>query len=188
MRLLEKIVLGIVVLALVLKVFGIVGGGALVVLSLSLLSVLYMFFGWWLFKEKKNNVNRIGLSIAAGFGLSSGATGLMYKLQCWPGAGSMLTVAVVFVVSLFFIFLVLYLGKGDVLKKNYDRLMMLRIGTSAGLLLITLLIPLRAFASMQYFEDGEEKRLYMRYIDEPTCVECYHEWMEYRISKGYIRE
>lgn len=185
MKLLEKIVLGCTALGLILKIPGIVGGTLLFVTGMSLLGVLYMFFGWWLFRSKTGNYNNTGLSVATGIGLANAAVGIMYKILCWPGSGPMLVVPLAVLIPMLIVFFIRYfIGKNaDGSKVEYNRRMLIRSAVVLGIVAVTFITPLRTFAGMQHFTDPEEKRLYIRYIENPTCNECYNDWVNYGSSR-----
>ncbi len=100
MNKLEKIVGVIVLIALILKLTMIPGGGILIVLSLSILSIIYFPFGFALFNQieikrilkrdsyKGLSALRIVGAIGVGMALSLICIGILFKLQHWPGSTS----------------------------------------------------------------------------------------------------
>ena len=93
----ELILIGLAVLALIMKYFHLPASGILTVLSLSSISVIYMYLGFALFnnlrfskifkKESYQGIstNRIIGGIGTGLALSFSAIGILFKFQSWPG-------------------------------------------------------------------------------------------------------
>ncbi|MFT6166691.1 MAG: glucan phosphoethanolaminetransferase (alkaline phosphatase superfamily) [Vicingaceae bacterium] len=94
----EKILLLIALLGLTFKLFHWPGASALLILSLSALSVFYMYFSFAFFngielrkvfkKESYTGIStlRIVGAIGTGLGLSVALVGILFKLSFWPGA------------------------------------------------------------------------------------------------------
>lgn len=98
----ELILIGLVVLALLLKFLHLPGSEILTILSLSSISVYYMYLGFALFNNLKFrkifkkgsykgiSTNRIIGGIVTGLALSISAIGILLKFQSWPGASMQL--------------------------------------------------------------------------------------------------
>jgi hypothetical protein len=98
-----ELIAGIIAaLSIILQAFLIPGSGPLTVLSLSSLSIIYFWFGILLFNDIRlraafKKISYAGIStarkigaIGAGFALSTIVIGIMFRIQCWPGANVML--------------------------------------------------------------------------------------------------
>lgn len=100
----ELILIGLAVLALVMKFFHLPGSGILTVLTLSSISVIYMYLGFALFNKirfrkifkkesyKGISTKRIIGGIGTGLALSFSAIGILFKFQSWPGASMQLSI------------------------------------------------------------------------------------------------
>jgi hypothetical protein len=97
MKIAEKIIAGLVILALILKLLHIPGGSTFSVLFIGILSMFYFAGGFFLFKTddtavddgflyKKTNSARVFGSIATGLSLSAALVGILFKVMYWPGA------------------------------------------------------------------------------------------------------
>jgi hypothetical protein len=113
-----EIILGIIAfIAMVLNLLLVPGGASVTILSLSVLSMVYMYLSFALFngirlrnilkRESYRTISswRIFGSVGAGFSLSTSIMGILFRFMSWPGAAIMLmmglaTTAVVFVVVL----------------------------------------------------------------------------------------
>lgn len=94
----ESILLLISIVSVLLELFHVPGGAFMTTVSLSLLSILYMFFGFALlngiglrelFKKdsyKKLTALRIIGAIIGGLFLATAITGILFALHQWPGA------------------------------------------------------------------------------------------------------
>ena len=94
-----EIILGAIALtALALNLLLVPGGGVLTVLSLSTLSVLYMYLSFAIFngirlrqifkKDSYKGISKMRIvgAILTGLALSMTTIGLLFKFQSWPGA------------------------------------------------------------------------------------------------------
>jgi len=98
----ELILLGIAILALILKMLHISGSGVLTVLSVSSISVFYMYIGFALFnnvsfrnifkKDSYKGISSKRIIGGIGTGLALGYTiiGILFKFQSWPNASNQL--------------------------------------------------------------------------------------------------
>lgn len=97
MKLIEKILIFVFFVALALKFNLIVGGSVLLVFSLFVLSLLYLFLGFVVFNNIKFlrvfkgesyrgiSALRIIYCVFAGFSISALLNGILFKLMYWPG-------------------------------------------------------------------------------------------------------
>jgi hypothetical protein len=103
----ELILIGIAVLALLMKFLHLPASGILTVLSLSSISVIYMYLGFALFNNlrfrkifkkesyKEISTKRIIGGVGAGLALSVSAIGILFKFQSWPGASVNLIIGII---------------------------------------------------------------------------------------------
>lgn len=100
----EIVLIGIAILALLMKFAHLPGSGLLLFVSFSLLAMVYMFFGFALFNNsesselfksishKKISTIRVIGSIGTGLALSVSIQGVLFKIQSYPGALMMLSI------------------------------------------------------------------------------------------------
>ena len=108
MKNLEKILVGISVLAIALNLSDITGGVILTVLFLAILSTFYCYLSFALFNEigfkgifKKGNYSgidagRIILAVIMGFGISAIVIGILFQVQFWIGGVFMIYMGIFF--------------------------------------------------------------------------------------------
>ena len=120
MKRFELIVGLIAILGIALKIIHIPGGGILIVLALSTLSVFYYVFSFAFFNSirlrdifkkvsyKGTNTKRIIGTIGLGYTLSTLIIGGLFKLQFWPGAAMVLMTGLVTTGIVLFIALIFY--------------------------------------------------------------------------------
>jgi hypothetical protein len=82
----EKTLVAIFLVGIIFKLVHWPGGGPLVVVSLSTLALLYFPLALYFFCDKKIKQQNQTLSIITGSILAIIPIGVMYKIQCWPGA------------------------------------------------------------------------------------------------------
>jgi len=86
MRIAERILWALIALALALKVLHLPLSSLLLILATSLVSMLYWALGWLLFPTPTRKHQILGLSILAGFAFTALITGMLFRIQVWPGA------------------------------------------------------------------------------------------------------
>ena len=95
----EKIISIFAIIGLLFKYMHWPGGNFLLVLSLSIMSIVYFPLSFYFFSaNKKINGHPILFSLIAGMFLSSGILGIEFKLLYWPGSGVMLLTGIVGVI------------------------------------------------------------------------------------------
>lgn len=163
MKNVETVLLVIVALAFVLKFFHIPGSSILTILSLSGISVMYMYLSFALFNGvgfrgifnkgsfQGKSAGRIVGAIGTGLALSVSAVGIVFKLQSWPGASLQLMISIVglgavLIVSLFKI------------RKNTDGYyvnLLKRVLLFGAISLALLSIPAKAWLDWRYPNNPE---------------------------------
>lgn len=162
----EIIIGAIAILALVLNLLMVPLTGVLTVVSLSLLSVFYMYFSFAFFNGirlrhifKKSayegiTTMRILGSILMGFALSVTTMGILFKFQDWPLSHINL------IIGLLGLTIALIVGaiKYSRTKSEYYTTLFKRIAVVGGLAVVLLLIPKETFLELRY-------RSHPEYID-----------------------
>lgn len=165
------------------------GGGPLVVVSLSLLAVIY-YFGFALFNDirfrqifKKESyagispLRMIG-SIGAGLSLSSVLSGLMYKIQSWPMAQTMLNAGMFFTAVIAVVGLPKYLkNKPDYLKQIFKKIVII-----GGIGLIFLILPETALIDFKYRNHPAFRDAYKNALADPTNQALWDKMQEEHIK------
>ena len=137
------------IIALVLKLLLVPGSGILSVLSISILSVIYMYLSFALFngirgknifkKDSYAAISRMRIigAIGAGLALSITTIGLLFKIQSWPGASFNLGI------GLLSLFIVAVIGiiRYRQYKSEYYTKIFKRVAVVGGLGLIFFFIP-----------------------------------------------
>ena len=175
MNRLEKILGLIVLIALILKLTLILGGGILIVLSLSILAIIYYPFGFALFNQigfkqifKKDSYKalsalRIIGAIGVGTALSIICVGLLFKLQHWPGSKINLLAGLITSLIILIIALIKYFKtKGDFYSRIIKRLIII-----GGFGLIMLLISDLTIIKIQFRNHPDYIKAYELYMTNP---------------------
>ena len=72
---------------LIIKFLHYPGGMQLILLSMGALSMVYFYFAFYFFSEKKIANQNIALTIPSGIAFAIIVIGILFKLQYWPGNG-----------------------------------------------------------------------------------------------------
>lgn len=91
----EKTLTFIFLTGIILKLIHWPGGSLLVIMSLSLLSLLYFPASFYFFRDKDFKTQNLIFSIVSGLFLSIAPIGIMFKLQFWPGSKDILNMAII---------------------------------------------------------------------------------------------
>ncbi len=154
----ELILIGLAVFALVMKFFHLPGSGILTVLSLSSISVIYMYLGFALFNNlrfrkifqkdsyKGISTKRIVGGIATGLALSSSAIGILFKFQSWPGASMQLGI------GLFGLGMVTVISLIKIKKStdSYYQNILKRVAFFGAICIILFAIPTKTWLNWKY--------------------------------------
>ncbi|EJF10152.1 hypothetical protein [Pontibacter sp. BAB1700] len=184
-----EIVLGaIAVVALILNLLFVPGSSILTVISLSAISVLYMYLSFALFNGvrlryifKKNSYKGISTmriigAVLTGLALSITLIGLLFKFQDWPGATINLGV------GLFGLVIALIVGavKYSKSKSDYYTKIFKRIAVYGGLGLIMLLLPKEAWLEFRYRNHPEYVKAVKKAMAESDNQELWDKAEEER--------
>lgn len=154
----EVILIGLVILALIMKFFHLPGSGILTVLSLLSISMIYFYFGFALFnnirlrkitkKESYEGIStkRIVGGIGSGFVLSISTIGILFKFQSWPGASMQIWVGLIGLVIVSVISLI-KISKGT---DNYYSYILKRIAVFGSICVILTVIPTKDWLNWKY--------------------------------------
>jgi hypothetical protein len=154
----EIIIATLSIIALGLNLLLIPGGGVLTVLTLSTLSILYMYLSFALFNDirlrnifKKDSytgvsTKRIVGAVGTGFALSALTVGLVFKFQSWPGADFHLGAGLLGLLIVTVIGLIKYSkNKSDFYPRIFKR-----VAIFGGLGLILMLTPKTSWVELKY--------------------------------------
>lgn len=175
MNKLEKIAAVVVLVALVLKLTLIPGGGILMVLSLSVLGFIYYPMGFALFNQigfrqilKKDSYKglsalRIMGAIGVGAALSVVCVGILFKLQHWTGSGFNLMVGLIVSSILLVVALIKYLAT----KAEFYRRIITRLVIIGGFGLMLILVPNLTIIKIQFRNHPGYIKAYELYLENP---------------------
>lgn len=166
MKLTEKIFATLSLIGLTLNLLNIPGGTLLMIFTISMLSIIYMYFGFAFFNGirlrhifKKEAYKGVGVwrilgSIGTGITLSILLISIMFRIQSWPGASVSLIQGALFSLIIFIVGLI----KFSKSKSNFYKRIFLRLGTLTGIVIILFLIPKMTLIEIKYSD-------YPAYID-----------------------
>jgi hypothetical protein len=181
MRVLEKILTVVILLALIMK-FNLISGGDVIALwTMLILACLYYPFGFLFFNQirlrhifkkvayKNVTASRIILAIATGLGLSTIVVGLLFKLLNFSGANGMLLSGLIVTAIAFVISLILLLKNNETNAK----FSLWRLGI-IGLIGIFLFFTSEfSIVKFQYRNHPKYVEAYAKYLTDPRNEELY---------------
>ena len=152
MKIVEKILIGITLLGLVIKLVHWPGGNILLVLGLGTLSLFYPVAAYFLFSPQKQieangitfkqtSAARVVLSLVTGFCMPVAVIGLLFKIMHWPGASFMLLIGFITIIPIAVVSTIQYLLK----KEDFYKQIAIRtiaVGSLAILLFAFLVLPM----------------------------------------------
>jgi hypothetical protein len=159
----ELILIGIAVLALLMKFLHLPASGILTVLSLSSISVIYMYLGFALFNNlrfrkifkkesyKEISTKRIIGGVGAGLALSVSAIGILFKFQSWPGASVNLIIGIVGLTVVTIISLIKMQKNTD----NYYSNILKRVAGFGAICIFLLAIPTKTWLGWKFPNNPE---------------------------------
>ena len=177
-----EIILGaIALIALALNLLLVSGGGVLTVLSLSTLSVLYMYLSFALFngirlrhifkKDSYKGIStmRIVGAILTGLALSMTIIGLLFKFQSWPGATVNLAIGLLGLA----IALIVVTIKYSKTKSDYYTKIFKRIAVFGGLGLILIILPKETWLELKYRDHPDYVEAVKKAMSDPDNQELW---------------
>lgn len=190
----ELILIAIALVALLLNILLIPGGGVLTVLSLSSLSMIYFYFGFALFNDiplrkvfKKESYKEVSSArtvgaVGAGMALSMTIIGIMFKFQAWPGSELNLLVGLLGLV----VVLIVGLIKCSKNKSEYYTRIFKRAAIFGGLGLILILTPRTSWIDFRYRNYPDYATALKNSIADPNNDEL-HNKVEEEWQKMYLQ-
>ena len=172
----ETVHIALIILAIIMKLFNIVGGSILLTVSGLSLSTIYFIGGYFLFNkvrlfskkapEKKVSPKRAVYTIALGLSLSTIVMAIMFKLMLWQGGGTQLSFGLI-TVSIGMVFLVMY---ALVTKKGFTPYKsMLKRGIIALILGVAFLnISGTDLAKVYYRNNPEYREALINILENPN--------------------
>lgn len=167
MKHIERILWVIVALALVMKVLHLPLSSFLLIVSISVLNMLYFFLSWLLFPQPTRQDQMVWLSVLAGVFLSTGLTGVLFKLQLWPLSAFYLIMGSTSLAIV--IALVLLLRGSRPELADYMRGLLRRAVPMLVACMLLYALPGATLTAFYYRDDPEMGRLMIRYnsTDDP---------------------
>jgi hypothetical protein len=164
----------------------------LIILSLSILSMIYMFGSVYFFSYKKVNHQNFAVTILGGLGMSVALTGIMFKVMYWPGAQPMILISLMSIVPILIISLVsgnnLVLSptitREEEIEKisnliNYYKNLRIRTIVITLCTILFFITPMSALINLQHRNDPEMARLKLRSYENIQNEEYRRELNEY---------
>lgn len=176
MKLTEKILIALIVIAIILKFTFVPGAGPLLVITCSSLAILYFNFGFAFFngirlrrifkKEAYSGTNawRIVGAIAAGFCVSNLVLGIQFKLMSWPGANPLIFSIFIPCLIVLAIVIIKLFRSSDV----YYKRILLRLATWGTFSLIAFITPTMALIRLQFKDHPRFINAAEDYYSDPT--------------------
>lgn len=158
MKLTEKIIALLIIIALILKLMLVLGGVVMLVFLMTALAAIYFVFGFALFNRirlrnifKKASYAGISTlriigSVLMGLALSAAVDAIMFKLMMWPGAGPMLIAGLTPV----FIVFVIVGAKFMTTQDRFYKDALIRTGIASVLVIAMIFIPSIAIIRFEY--------------------------------------
>ena len=174
----EKTFIGIFLLALILKFNNIPGSSVLLILSLGVISILYLPLAFYFFSDKSLKNQNIVLSITGGMALALMPIGILFKFMYWPGAQVSLIGSIFFTSILLIIVFILNRQNSEQLKTYYKNYF-IRIIFWLSLGLILCFTSKRTLIEFQHSDDPEMARLQIQSFENPSNEDYYNELQNY---------
>lgn len=154
---------------LVFKFLHLPGAGIITVLSLQILALVYAFGGAYFFKDSKTSASNLALSVISGICLAIAVTGILFKLQYWPGAVILLVGMIASIAAL--VATLVAKSKAEEEMHTYYKHMTIRTVVVASLTTLLYFTPNQALISAQHWDDPERARLKTQCINNPENEE-----------------
>ena len=179
MKKFEIVVAIVIVISVVLRLLDIPGSFPVMLISLSILSMLYYPFGFLLLNDiplkgifKKESYNgkstlRIVFSVLAGLALSVTVIGLLFKIEFYPGARFMLELGSLGLFVAVIISIIKYRKNRDLFYSS----MVKRAVIIGGLALFLLVLPNSILVDLRYPNDPEYAKALTNSLDNPSNKE-----------------
>lgn len=163
MKQLERILWGIVLLAILLKVFHLPLASFLLIISMSLLNLVYFFLSWLLFPQPTRKDQIVTLSIVAGLFLCVGQIGLLFKIQQWPMSAFYLILGGAGLVILTVLIILIRTSRSDL--ADYTGGLLRRTLPMLVVCVLLYLLPSATLTAFYFRDDPEVGRLWIQHND-----------------------
>lgn len=154
------------IFAMVLKFFHIPGGSIILVLSMLTLGIVYFPFAFYFMRDKTSKLQNIPLSMVSGMVFSIAITGLLFKIQHYPGGAIMSSLSFVLIIPILIVCIVLFKKSSEELKRYY-RNMLIRSSIIALFTTVFFFVSGATIVKIQYRDDPEYARLLIQYSSNP---------------------
>lgn len=163
MKRVEKVFLIILIVSLIYKYLYGVGSSLLLLLSINILAVFYLYFSFALLNDiefrkifkkasyPKNVRKRLAISIFTGIAISTSLMGILFKIQDYPGADLLSLVSLGFTMALSLI----TLYKNYKVDGDFYFNVFIRVGITALIIISMFKIPEKALLEWQYPDSPE---------------------------------
>lgn len=180
----EKIFTGLFVIGLLLKFIHIPGGNVTILITITILSLLYLLFSFYFLSDTTiKNQNTI-LSVISGIVFFILLIGILFKLLYWPGGIAMMSLAILIGIIHFIIVLITKIKHEKGLIRYYKNLL-IRSALMNSFCLLLFIIPPSALINIEYRNDPDFARLKIAQLEDPTNKEIQYELEKY-ISENEI--
>jgi hypothetical protein len=194
MKILERGSIILSVIGFLMKIMRVSGGNELLMIGMTLLAIIYFYFGFALLnnvalkgifkKSSYSNANSLRIVGAIGVGilLSIVVIGLLFKLLILTGAIEMLTIGVVGLVVTLFAAWIIFIIK----KKQLDAFYMgtfVRGGIAVMKGIILYLTPASSLIRFYHRDDPAYAELFVRAVENPYDEQIQKEFEEAREKK-----
>lgn len=180
----ERVFAMIFLIGIVFKLSNWEGGGIIHTTAALTLSMLYAAGGFYFFCDRNLRRQNLALSIVAGLLLSIVPLGILFKLQYWEGAGTLILASVLVALPLYVALLIAKPRANDDLNTYYKN-MRWRTGILAALSLLLLLTPMSTLLRLQYWNDPELARIKTLYYSNPENEAYRKQHDEYYLRKRH---
>lgn len=178
----EKILLLIVSITIIAKVFNIPFSEPLIVFTLPLTGIIYIFSGWKLFEIKESR-KKYFISTLLGIIYFIILIGILFKLQLWPNGQNIIAMGGYLGIGILLYLLISYLLnkiKASPEVNYFYNLLVRSIGI-IGIGIFIMLIPLKNLIAFYHPNDKEFVRLFMKAYKSGNNQKYWNEFEEYRI-------
>lgn len=177
------------IVGLVFKYLHWPGGSQILIISLSILAIIYCFGAIYFFSDKTIKNQNLLLTIFSGFFLAFIPIGVLFKLQYWPGADFSLLLGIFLAIIIFSITYFLKSKSKDELETYYKN-MTIRITTLITLAALLYLTPTATLVKLQYWNDPELARLKTLKYTNPGNEDYIRQHDEYIMKRDslYLKE
>lgn len=173
------------ILALLFKFFHLPGGSVLLVLSLLTLSLVYFPFAFYFMCNKTIKQQNIPFSVLTGMFFSVAVTGILFKIQYWPGSTILLGIAIVPVIVILIVSAILFRKSAQELIRYY-RNMIIRAGIITFFTVLFFVVSGNTLLKIQYRNDPEYVRLMIQRSSNPNNTEFEKQLEDYRHKKDSL--